>query len=124
MITLERAVSIHPYFTLRPGRQDEARALLPEFIALTAREPKVLYYEFTRSGDQVFCREAYQDAAGLLDHLTNVGPLLERFLTLADLTRLEVHGPAEELAKLKEPLGRLNPTWFEYECGLGRGPLG
>jgi hypothetical protein len=50
-----------------------------------------------------------------------VGALLARFLTLADLIRLEVHGPAAELEKLKGPLGHLNPAWFVYECGLTRG---
>lgn len=120
MTTLERAVSIHPYFKIQPGKADEVRALLDEFIARTAREPKVLYYEFTRSGDQIYCREAYADAAGLLDHLANVAAPLEKFLTLASLIRVEVHGPAEELAKLKEALNHLNPEWFEYQCGIGR----
>lgn len=121
MVTIERAVSIQPYFTIRPGQQEAALAMLREFIASTAREPKVLYYEFTRNGDQLFCREAYLDAAGLLEHLTNVGALLEKFLALAELTRLEIHGPTDELAKLKEPLAHLNPAWFEYVCGVGRG---
>ncbi len=120
MTTLERAVSIHPYFKLHPGKWDEVRALLDEFVARTAREPKVLYYEFTRSDDLLYCREAYADAAGLLDHLTNVAAPLEKFLTLAELVRVEVHGPAEELAKLREPLGHLKPVWFAYECGVGR----
>jgi len=32
-----------------------------------------------------------------------------------------VHGPAEELDKLKGPLAELKPTWFVRECGvLGR----
>lgn len=120
MNPIERAVSIHPYFNVHTGKLDEAKALLREFVARTAREEKVLYYEFTLRGDQVFCREAYTDADGALAHLTNVGALLERFLTLADLTRIEVHGPAAELEKLQGPLGRLNPAWFVYECGLTR----
>jgi len=33
-------------------------------------------------------------------------------LTRADLTRVEVHGPATELEKLKKPLAHLNPAWF------------
>jgi hypothetical protein len=36
-------------------------------------------------------------------------------LTIVDLTRLEVHGPAAELEKLKAPLAHLNPAWFEVE---------
>jgi hypothetical protein len=34
----------------------------------------------------------------------NVGALLEKMLKMADLARVEVHGPPEELEKLKAPL--------------------
>jgi hypothetical protein len=34
-------------------------------------------------------------------------------MTIADLVRLEVHGPVEELEKLRAPLADLKPTWFE-----------
>jgi hypothetical protein len=35
--------------------------------------PGNLFYEFTVNGDEVFCREGYADAEGLLAHLENVG---------------------------------------------------
>ncbi len=120
MNVIERAVSIHPYFNVRSGQMPAAKALLREFVARTAREDKVLYYEFSLNGDQIFCREAYLGAAGLLAHLTNVGDLLEKFLALAELVRVEVHGPAGELDQLKGPLGHLKPAWFVYECGVTR----
>ena len=41
-------------------------------------------------------------------------------LTLCDVVRLEIHGPAEELEKLKGPVGALNPIWFAYQCGVVR----
>ena len=37
---------------------------------------------------------------------------------LVEITRIEIHGPAEELEKLKEPFAPLNPTWWDYQCGL------
>jgi hypothetical protein len=33
-------------------------------------------------------------------------------LTIADCTRLAIHGPEEELAKLREPLADFNPQFF------------
>jgi hypothetical protein len=54
-------------------------------------------------------------AEGALAHLESVGALLAEALTIADLTRLEIHGPAEELEKLKAPLAHLNPIWFVLE---------
>ena len=41
-----------------------------------------------------------------------VGSHLAEALKIADLTRLEVHGPATELEKLRQPLAHLNPVWF------------
>jgi hypothetical protein len=76
------------------------------------------FYGFTLNGDEVCCREAYENAEGVVAHLDNVGALLAEMLTMADLTPLEVHGQAAELEKLKKPLARLNPTWFALEASL------
>jgi quinol monooxygenase YgiN len=89
------------------------KAILPEFAAKTRNETGNLFYEFTINGDEVFCREAYVNAEALLAHLDNVSAMLAQALTMAELVRIEVHGPAAELDKLKEPLAELNPTWFQ-----------
>lgn len=120
MNRIERSVSLHPYFKVRPGQMDAVKALLHEFVARAQSEEKLLHYEFTINGDVVFCREAYVDAASALEHLANVGPQLDRMLTLCDVVRLEIHGPTEELEKLKGPVGALNPIWFAYQCGVVR----
>lgn len=113
-------VSIHPYFKAHPGKLAQFKAAMPAFVEKTAGETKNLYYEFTINGDEIFCREGYIGAEGVLAHLDNVGPLLIEALQIADLTRLEFHGPAEELEKLKGPLGHFNPAWFVRECGVAR----
>ena len=111
-------VSIHPYFKVHPGKLAEFKAAMPEFVEKTKGEPRNLYYEFTSNGDEIFCREGYDGAEGVLAHLDNVGALLAEALQIADLTRLEFHGSAEELEKLKGPLAHLNPAWFSRECGV------
>ena len=88
------------------------KAILPEFATKTRNETRNLFYEFTINGDEVFCREAYVNAEALLAHLDNVSAMLAQALTMAELVRIEVHGPAAELDKLKEPLSELNPAWF------------
>ena len=113
-------VSIHPYFKAHPGKADTFRQSLPAFIELTATEKNNLYYEFTSHEDEFFCREGYIGAEGVLAHLDNVGGPLGDLLKIAELTRLEIHGPAEEIDKLKGPLSALNPTWFTLECGVNR----
>lgn len=118
MSKLSHAVSLHPYFAVREGNLDAFLGLMPEFVVRTATEERVLYYDFSRNGNQVFCREAYVGAEGILAHLENVGDLLGKFLELAELTRLEIHGPDEEIDRLREPLAHLNPEFFVRETGL------
>lgn len=114
------SVSLHPYFKAHPGQRDACHALLPAFVELTQPDKNCLYYEFTAREEELFCREAYTDAAAALAHLETVGPLLGEMLKIADLTRLEIHGPDEELAQLKPVLENLNPLWFGCVCGIVR----
>ena len=111
-------VSLHPYFRIHPGKLDAIKTMLPKFTAKTATEKAMLFYEFSWNGDELFCREAYENAEGLLAHLENVGGLLAEAMKMAGLTRIEVHGPAAELEKLKEPLAHLNPAFFALERAL------
>ncbi len=120
MIHPEKVVSIHPYFKVKSGKMAEARNLLGEMVAKTSAETANLYYDFTINGDVVFCREAYSGAEGLLKHIENVGPVLTEFLKVADVVRVEVHGVAADLEKLKGPLAGLKPEWFVFHCGVVR----
>ena len=113
-------VSLHPYFKAHPGKIGEFKAAMPAFVEKTRHESKNLYYGFTVNGDEVFCREGYVGAEGILAHLENVGALLGEALKIADLARLEIHGPAAEIEKLKAPLAHLNPAYFVCECGVER----
>jgi hypothetical protein len=105
-------VSLHPYFKVHPGKIETFKAGLASFRQKTATEQKNLFYDFTINGDEIFCREGYTGAEGLLAHLENVGELLGEALKSAELIRLEVHGPAAELEKLRAPLAHLKPAWF------------
>jgi quinol monooxygenase YgiN len=120
MPNLSNVVSLHPYFKVRPGKLDTIRSLLPAFVARTQKEANCLFYDFTLQGDTVFCREAYAGADDVIDHLDNVRTLLDEMLKHSDLVRLEIHGPAVELEKLRERCGPLNPAWFVFQCGISR----
>jgi len=116
MSALSNFVSLHPYFKVHPGKLEAVKAGFPRFVEKTAAEKKNLFYGFTINGDEILCREGYIDADGVIAHLDNIGALLAEMLTMADLNRVEVHGPAAELEKLKEPLAHLNPAWFAVEA--------
>ncbi|HRI07422.1 MAG TPA: antibiotic biosynthesis monooxygenase [Nannocystaceae bacterium] len=112
------AVAIHPYFKVHPGNEEAARALMPRFVEQTRSEPGCLFYGFTTCDDEVFCQEAYVDGDAVLAHLQNVGALLGEMLKLADLLRLEFHGPAAELAKIEPAAKGLGARYFAYAVGL------
>ena len=114
----DTCVTIVPYFKVHDGKLDEFKNGCAQFIETTKSEPGCLYYGFTFNGDEAHCREGYTDANALLAHLDNVGAMLQEALQIADISRLEVHGPAAELAKLKEPLKGLSPAYFELLDGF------
>ncbi len=110
-----------PYFQVNEGQLDAFKALGPRFVERARNEPGCVHYAFSFSGNIAHCREGYDDAAGVLAHLENVDALLKEVLKIASIIRLEVHGPAAELAKLKGPLAGLNPQWFHLaEGGIRR----
>lgn len=113
-------MSIHPYFEVTKGKIAEFKHLCRQCVSKTTSEPGCLYYAFSFDGDNAFCREAYEDAEALLAHLGSIGPFLNEVLEFAKMTRLEIHGPADELAKLAEPLASFGPTYFVIEHGFRR----
>ncbi len=120
MAIQDTCCTIVPYFKIHEGHLEAFKEKCEEFIKLTESESGCLYYGFSFDGDLAHCREGYKDAEGLLTHLENVGALLGEALKISDLSRLEVHGPEEELAKLREPLSELNPQFFVLEYGFRR----
>ncbi len=120
MATQDKCCTLVPYFKVPHSQMQAFKKLCEQFVAKTSSEPKCLYYGFSFYGEQVHCREGYEDAEGLLAHLENVSELLTAALAIAQITRLEVHGPKEELAKLHEPLAKLGPQFFTLEYGFRR----
>ena len=118
MSTQDKCCSIAPYFKVSSGNLEAFKQLCEQFVARTSGEEKCLYYGFSFNGDEVHCREGYADAGGLLAHVQNVGSLLEEAAKISEVTRLEIHGPEEELAKLRGPLAELNPQFFTLEYGF------
>ena len=120
MGTQDNCCSIAPYFKIHDGRIEAFKELCEKFVEAASSEPKCLYYGFSFDGDVAYCREGYEGAEGVLMHVQNAGPLLGEALKISDLTRMEIHGPEKELAKLREPLADLNQTFFTLEYGFRR----
>ena len=120
MSTFDNAVSINPYFNIKDENMEAAKGFLAKFCDLVSKnEPGCLFYNFTFKGNEMCCREAYKDAAAVQAHLENCGPSLGELLEIAELLRIEVHGPAAELGQLKEAFTAFNPDYYVSECGIG-----
>jgi quinol monooxygenase YgiN len=120
MATQDKCCTIVPYFKVQSGKLEAFKALCERFVEKTNQEPKCLFYGFSFDADQAHCREGYADAEGVLAHLDNVGSLLQEALKISEITRLEIHGPEKELAKLRKPLADLKPQFFTLELGFRR----
>lgn len=123
-LTPDKCCMIVPYFAVLSGKLDEFKGLCKELVTRTSKEPNCLYYGFSfdeHNEHNAHCREGYVDADGLLYHLGNVKDLLEKVEKIAVTYRLEIHGPKEELEKLKtlrEELKQYNPMFFTLEKGF------
>jgi len=113
-------VTIVPYFTVPEGKMDKFKKGFSTFYGNTrAGTKECLYYGFAVCGNQVFCREGYKNAEGVLAHLSDVKAPLDAALAIVgkDGLDLAVMGPAAELDKLKGPLGALGTKFFETDAG-------
>ena len=120
MATSDTCCTIVPYFKISDEDLPKFKSYCDRFVAMTQNEEKALYYGFSFRDNAAHCREGYADAEGVLAHFDNVGELLEEVLGFAELTRLEIHGPAEELDKLKGPLAHLEIDYYTLEYGFRR----
>jgi len=85
-----------------------------DFQYLTKQEEKVKYYGFCLSGAKAICREGYDCAEGFLEHLQNVDGPLKAAMEVADVVRVEVHGPGSEVDKLRQPLSSFPAIFWSY----------
>ena len=114
-------VSIHPYFTMKDPAAFKAAwsgAYAATFGSQQEEKTHAYAFCFDDLTNTAFCRESYLDAAGLLVHLGNVQAALAAGAAVSEHLRLEVHGPKEELEKLKEKLEPLGAKFFYTEWGF------
>jgi len=115
----DNTVTLAPYFTVHDV--DKFKAIWRADYAQFAHKEDCVHYAFTFSDDNhAHCREAYINAAAVLQHLTDVDAPLKAVLdpTVAKLDKLEVHGPAAELDQLREALDPLGAAFYTCEWGF------
>lgn len=97
------------HLSVREGRLDEFRSLVPEMVASTRSEEGALVYEWFVSPDEKTCHiyERYADSAAALAHLGTFGArFAERFLACLEPTGFFVYGdPSPEVRGVVDGFG-------------------
>jgi len=108
--------SICPTFTVHDWAK--AEPVMEQFIEATKSETGCVYYGWTRQGDKLKCRECYLDAASVLAHLDNVGPLIGAITAdgVATMDDINVQGPADQIALIKPTTDAFGTVHYDT-CG-------
>lgn len=120
MLALDTCCTLVPYFEVQADQLDTFKALGVKFVEKTRSEAGCVHYAFSFHDNIAHCREGYANADALLAHLENVGALLQEALKISKIIRLEVHGSAAEIEKLRAPMAALKPQFYILEEGFRR----
>ena len=73
-------------------------------VAKAKEEGDSIYFGWTRSGDSLFCREAYPSAKGVLKHIDNIKESTDALVAdgIATLERTQIHGPMAQNQLIKD----------------------
>jgi hypothetical protein len=122
MTTQDTWCSVDAYFDVKPDQQEAFELLADRFVEETNNENGIRYYGWSFNGTEAHCRQGYIAAEGFLEHAQNVIHLFKEALTLSDCTRLAIHGPEDELEKLRGPMAEagVGLQYFALRNGFRR----
>jgi len=118
----DRTVAFMPYFAIRDA--ENFFEVCNHCIEKVRSEPLCLGYGFSVSAgphqNMAFCREAFLNAEGVLNHMNNIEVLFKEGLCkYGELVSLQIHGPKEELDKLRDDpmIQEISPEFYELMPG-------
>ncbi|MEM9224227.1 MAG: antibiotic biosynthesis monooxygenase [Pseudomonadota bacterium] len=115
-----RTITIIGSFAIRPGNADKLRENCKAMVALCEDRPGHLSAAYSFDGDTAATsREDYENAEAVLLHMKIGHRLYESTSELVDIKSVEIHGPADELEKLRALFGDHAPRFFATEFGFG-----
>jgi quinol monooxygenase YgiN len=112
--------TVDAYFSVKPEKKEAFDDVVNRFVRETKNENGIRYYGWSSSGEEVHCRQGYLNAEGFLEHAANVRHLFEEAMTISDCSRLAIHGPEEELEKLREPMAEIPLQYFSLTSSFRR----
>lgn len=112
--------TVDAYFSVKAGKKESFDKLVDRFVQETKNESGIRYYGWSVNEEEVHCRQGYQNADGFLEHAGNVRHLFEEALTISECSRLAIHGPDEELKKLRGPMEGIPLQYFSLTSSFRR----
>jgi len=114
-------ITILPEFTLPAGKEAEFKAGFSKFYDATKAGKGAagcLYYGFAVAEDSIYCREGYTNAEAAGLHGADIKDMLEEPMKAvgAGGFKLNVVGPAGELAKLRPKLEPRGAVFWELDA--------
>lgn len=114
-------VTLIGYFSIPPENAAAFRRNCEEMVKLSDKQPGHLAsaYSFDGKGNAV-SREDYESAEAIAQHMKIGRHISEKTKALVEITGAELHGSADELEKLRDILGAMQPQVFVTEFGFRR----
>ena len=112
--------TVDAYFSVKPDKKEAFDDLVDRFVRETKNESGIRYYGWSTRGEEVSCRQGYLNAEGFLEHAANVRHLFEEAMTISDCSRLAIHGPEDELEKLRGPMEGIPLQYFSLKKSFRR----
>lgn len=118
----DNAVTLAPYYKINDA--EAFRKIWQVFYDKFPHKEDCVHYAFCFTGDgRAHCRQAYSNAAKVIQHLADVESALKEALDgPAQLERIEVHGPKHEIERLREELSTFSRGIIFYEAEWGNRP--
>merc|ERR1712118_440338 len=118
----DTTVAFTPFFTIKDA--GNFFEICNRCIEQVKSESHCLGYGFSVCAgpyqNMAFCREAFLNAEGVIAHLHNIEVLFKEGLCkYGELVSLQIHGPKEELDKLREEpmIQEMAPEFYELMPG-------
>jgi len=118
----DKTVAFMPYFAIKDA--ESFFDVCNRCIEQVKSEALCLGYGFSVSAgphqNMAFCRQAFLNAEGVIAHLLNIEVLFKEGLCkYGELVSLQIHGPKDELDKLREDpmIQELGPEFYELMPG-------
>ena len=120
-MTVPAIVTLIGWFDIRPGNATQFRKNCEAMVALRDKEPGHLASAYSFEGDEkAVSREDYENAEAVLRHMQIGEHIYQQTRELVDITGVELHGPAAELARLQDSFKDMAPRYFATEFGFHR----